>query len=158
MRTIALFLLALVACANGAGPGLANETASSRPILRVKLDEARILRLDTPAMSLVIGNPSIADATVHDGRTIIITGKSFGTTNLIAIDRLGNIIAERQLQVQQPESSILTVQRADEVETLSCTPTCRRTPVIGDAARVFEPTIAQTQNRNAIAQQSGAAR
>ena len=106
----------------------------------------------------MIGNPSIADATVHDGRTIIITGKSFGTTNLIAIDRLGNIIAERQLQVQQPESSILTVQRADEVETLSCTPTCRRTPVIGDAARVFEPTIAQTQNRNAIAQQSGAAR
>lgn len=156
MRAPALALLVLLAATPM--PVVANDAATTRPILRVKLDEARVLRLDTQAASLVIGNPAIADATVHDGRTIIITGKSFGTTNIIAIDRAGNIVAERQIQVQQPESSILTVQRADELETLACTPTCRRTPVIGDAARVFDPAVAQTSTRNNLAQSQAAQR
>jgi hypothetical protein len=156
MRAPAIALLALLAVSPA--PAFANEASTTRPILRVKLDEARVLRLDAMAASLVIGNPAIADATVHDGRTIIITGKSFGTTNIIAIDRAGNIVAERQIQVQQPESSILTVQRADELETLACTPTCRRTPVIGDALRVFDPAIAQTGARNNLAQSQASQR
>ncbi len=151
-------LASLVLLASPAAAPAQTMDASARPLLRVKLDEARILRLDTAAQSLVIGNPAIADAAVHDGRTIIITGKSFGTTNLIAIDRTGRVIAERQIHVQPPESSILTVQRADEMETLSCTPTCRRTPVMGDAARVFDPAIAQTTARNGLAQSQSAGR
>jgi Flp pilus assembly secretin CpaC len=122
-----------------------------RAVMRVRLDEALIVRLDTPAQTIVIGNPSIADAMVHDGRTLIITGKSFGTTNLIAVDRNGAIIAERQIEVQQPWQSIVTVQRGAEMESYSCTPNCRRTPIIGDTNTFFSEVIGQTQSRNGLA-------
>lgn len=122
-----------------------------RPVLGVRLDEATILRLPAPAQTLIIGNPAVADAVVHDGMTLIVTGKSFGTTNLIALDRRGQVLAERQIQVGQPESSILTVQRGEELETYACAPTCRRAPVIGDSPRAFDVTVGQTQARSGLA-------
>lgn len=119
-----------------------------RQIFRVMLDEARLLRLDTPAQTLIIGNPAIADAVVNDGKTIVITGKSFGTTNFIAIDKTGKVIAEKQLQVQQPESSILTVQRGAETESYSCAPKCKPTPILGDNKEFFGNTIGQSSQRS----------
>jgi hypothetical protein len=127
-----------------------------RQIFRVMLDEARILRLDTPAQTLVLGNAAIADAVVSDGKTVIITGKSFGTTNLIALNRNNEIIAERQIQVQQPESSILVVQRAGNSESYSCAPKCKPTPILGDEEKFFSGTISQSSSRNGWAQGGGA--
>jgi Flp pilus assembly secretin CpaC len=70
-----------------------------RQIFRVMQDEARPLRLDTPVQTLVIGNTAIAAASIYRGKTIIITGKSSGTTNLIALNRNNEIVAERQIRV-----------------------------------------------------------
>jgi hypothetical protein len=126
-----------------------------RQIFRVMLDEARILKLDTPAQTLVLGNAAIADAVVSDGKTIIITGKSFGTTNLIALSRSNEIIAERQIQVQQPESSILTVQRGPASESYSCAPKCKPTPILGDEEKFFSGIIGQSGSRNGWAQGGG---
>ncbi len=123
-----------------------------RQIFRVMLDEARLLRLDAPVQTLVIGNAAIADASVNDGKTIIITGKAFGTTNLIALNRNNEIIAERQIQVQQPESSILTVQRGPASESYSCAPKCKPTPILGDDNTFFSNTISQSGSRNGWAQ------
>ena len=138
----------------------ANETgpAAEREALYVRLDEASLLRLSEQAATLVIGNPAIADASVNDGRTIIITGKSFGTTNVIAINRRGEVIAERQIWVQSPQSSIVTMQRGDENETYSCSPLCRRTPIIGDTTKGFTEIINQAQTRNGLAQSQAASR
>lgn len=130
----------------------AHSAEGVRQILRVMLDEARILKLDTPAQTLVLGNAAIADAVVSDGKTIIITGKSFGTTNLIALNRNNEIIAERQIQVQQPESSILTVQRGPTSESYSCAPKCKPTPILGDDEKFFNSVIGQSGARNGWAQ------
>lgn len=138
--------------------GLTAPARAERSVLLVRLDEATLLKLGVQAQTLVIGNPSIADAVVNDGKTIIITGKSFGTTNIIALDRQGDVIAERQIWVQPPESSILTVQRGDEQETYSCSPACRRTAVIGDATKNFSEIINQAQTRNGLAQSQAAGR
>lgn len=126
-----------------------------RKIFRVMLDEARLLRLDTAAQTLVIGNPAIADAVVNDGKTIIITGKAFGTTNLIALNRSNEIIAERQIEVQEPDSSILSVQRGAKKESYSCTPKCRPTPILGDDQDFVSGIIGQSGSRNGWAQGSG---
>lgn len=138
--------------------GKSPASAGEREPLFVRLDEAALLRLGNPAQTIVIGNPSIADAVVNDGKTIVITGKSFGTTNLIALDRRGEVIAERQVWVQPPSSSILTVQRGEEQETYSCSPLCRRTPVIGDTTKNFTDIINQTQTRNGLAQSQATSR
>ncbi len=138
----------------GAGPA-SSEEMHTRKIFRVMLDEARLLRLDSAAQTLVIGNAAVADAVVNDGKTIIITGKAFGTTNLIALNRNSEIIAERQIQVQEPESSILSVQRGSARESYSCAPKCRPTPILGDTQEFFSNAIGQSSSRNGWAQGGG---
>lgn len=155
-RGIATLLILLAAIPFlGVQPALAE---GERQALFVRLDEATLLRLGSQAQTIVIGNPSIADAVVNDGKTIVITGKSFGTTNLIALDRRGEIIIERQVWVQPPSVSILTVQRGDEQETYSCSPQCRRTAVIGDTTKNFSDIVNQAQTRNGLAQSQATSR
>jgi hypothetical protein len=151
-RLILAFAIA-AAAALPAAPALHAQGARApvRTVLQVRLDESTVLRLGQPAQTLVIGNPSVADAVVHDGSTVIVTGKSFGTTNLIALSRSGEILAERQIHVGQPDSSILTVQRGAELETYACAPQCRRAPVLGDSQRQFGEAIAQAAARNGLA-------
>jgi len=150
-------LLTLVISLSLAGAAQA-QAENERQALFVRLDEATLLRLGMQAQTMVIGNPSIADAVVNDGKTIVITGKSFGTTNLIALDRRGEIIIERQVWVQPPSVSILTVQRGDEQETYSCSPQCRRTAVIGDTNKNFADIVNQAQTRNGLAQSQATSR
>jgi hypothetical protein len=152
MRLILAFALAAAGLTLApAEPRAQGARAPARTVLQVRLDESTVLRLGQAAQTLVIGNPAVADAVVHDGSTIIVTGKSFGTTNLIALSRSGEILAERQIHVGQPESSILTVQRGGDLETYACAPQCRRAPVIGDAQARFGEAIAQAQARNGLA-------
>jgi Flp pilus assembly secretin CpaC len=120
--------------------------------LRVAIDEARIIRLDQAAHAVVVGNPAIADAIVHDGRSLIITARAYGATNLIVLDRAGNVMLDRMVHVTQPQSALLTIQRGNALETYSCAPHCRRMPMPGDTATFFEEIIKQNQSRNGLVQ------
>ena len=151
MRRLAIMTFVFAFALSVFAPMSADAEQQQRIILSVRLDEATLLRLPAPAQAVILGNPSIADAVVHDGTTLIVTGKSFGTTNLIALDRRGQVLAERQIHVGQPESSMLTVQRGDDLVTYACAPTCRRAPVIGDNHRLYETWAVQTQMRGGLA-------
>ena len=59
------------------------------------MDYARLVRLPEGAQTLVIGNPLVADVNMVKGnQLLVITGKSFGTTNLIVLDRAGQQVGE----------------------------------------------------------------
>ena len=60
----------------------------------VTVDRAKVFRMSSPAKTVIIGNPSIADATVEDDVTLVLTGRSFGVTNLIVLDREVNSMTE----------------------------------------------------------------
>ena len=77
----------------------------------VLIDQASLVRLDRPAAEIVVGNPSIADVSVQSGKVLIVTGKSFGETNLIVIDADGKMIINRRLIVQEPRTGFVTVYR-----------------------------------------------
>ena len=47
------------------------------------------MRLPTGVATIVIGNPLIADASLQPGGLLVITGKGYGSTNLLALDRSG---------------------------------------------------------------------
>ncbi len=53
-----------------------------REPVTVHLDQAKLLKLPERTATLVIGNPLIADAAVQPGGVLVITGKSYGMTNL----------------------------------------------------------------------------
>ena len=84
-KSIAAVLLSLALCAAPVGVVSAQE-GSGQPIT-VKANMARILRINTPAATVIIGNPGVADVTIQDPQTLVLTGKSYGTTNLIVLDQ-----------------------------------------------------------------------
>ena len=92
--------------------------------IKVDLDYARVIKLDRPISRVIIGNADIADATVSDPQTIILTGKSFGTTNLVILDNDGNAIVDERVLVSLESHTTMQVYRQTERRILSCTPSC----------------------------------
>ena len=97
----AAFLLAAVLALPLLAPVAA--TAQEGPI-SVKANMARILRISAPAATVIIGNPGVADVTIQDPQTLVLTGKSYGTTNLIVLDSDGNPIADTMIEVVQSQA------------------------------------------------------
>lgn len=123
--------------------------------LSVAMNQARLLKLPEGVATLVIGNPAIADATLQPGGLLVITGKSFGRTNLIALDSRGAAILEREVAVVQQRNEMVTVYRgpAGGRQTLDCAPLCEPTVTIGDAPDAFDPTMKQINDRNTLSGQ-----
>jgi hypothetical protein len=134
-------------------------TAPARAVdtLTVAVDQATITKMPDNVTTLVIGNPLIADVTVQPGGLLVVTGKGYGTTNLIALDRSGAVLTERNIQVLGPRDQIVYVYRGANRESFSCTPDCEPRITLGDSPAFFDQTIGQTGNRNARAQTGGAA-
>lgn len=118
--------------------------------ISVILDQARMVKLPDRVATIVIGNPVIADAAVQSGGWMVITGKGYGTTNIVALDRTGAILMERTVEVQGPQN-VVVVYRGVERHTFSCTPECSRQLALGDGNASFEVTAAQIAARNALA-------
>jgi Pilus formation protein N terminal region len=125
------------------------EAAASSALLSVTLDQAKIARIPDGTVTLVIGNPIVADVTMLKGTgSMVVTGKGFGETNLIALDAQGAIIDEKTVRVV-PTGSVLVVQRGMERESYSCTPDCMPTVQLGDG-RLFSDASGQITQRNAL--------
>jgi Flp pilus assembly secretin CpaC len=128
---------------------LASLPALADPI-QVMVDRAKVMRISRPADIVIIGNPAIADATIQDSQTLIITGRSFGTTNLIVLDAAGQSIADEVITVGASDDQVVTVFRRDLRQTYSCTPTCSPTLVIGDTPAAFESANSQIEAHGSL--------
>lgn len=113
---LAAAAFALLSTATGA--------AAEEQFLRVHMDHARVLRLDRPVSKVIIGNAAVADATVADAQTIVLTGRNFGTTNLVLLDADGNAIVDERILVSIDEGNTVRVFRQTDRSVLSCTPNC----------------------------------
>lgn len=109
--------------------------------LTLELDHARAVRLAEPASAVIVGNPVIADVTPHDGSLFLVTGKSFGETNVIALDSEGRQIYEANIRVVGSGAGRLTLHRGLGRESYACYGECQRIPVPGDRSDVFDQTL-----------------
>jgi Flp pilus assembly secretin CpaC len=142
--------LLLLAAMLLAAPAFASEAA-----LGITLDKATILKLPEKVATIVVGNPLIADVAVQSGGLVVVTGKGYGSTNIIALDRTGTVLMERAIVVRGPSDQTVAVYRGMERETYSCTPTCERRITLGDSAGYFTATSAQSDVRNNQATAAG---
>lgn len=124
---------------------------ASASSISIVLDQAQIIRLPEKVATLVIGNPSVADGTLQAGGLLVVTGKSYGTTNIIALDGRGEVLAEHTVSVGAPRDSTLTVWRGVARETWSCAPRCEQSVMLGDAPAFFDGTMKQVGARNSHA-------
>ena len=135
----------------GTGPVWAAPAAGKVESVIVKVDHAKVVRLPEKAQTVIVGNPAIADVAVQKNGVMIVTGKSFGVTNLIALDAAGSLLAESLVRVGADSDSVLTVQRGLERESYSCTPVCQPAAQLGDAPKYFGEVGSQASTRNSAA-------
>lgn len=102
--------------------------------IRVFMDYARVLKIDRSVAKVIIGNPQIADVVVSDPQTIVLTGRSFGTTNLVILDGQGNALVDEKIVVSRNAEDTLRVYRNTDPTTLTCSPTCESTATNAAAA------------------------
>jgi len=120
--------------------------ADNAPVT-VKVNMARILRINAPASTVIIGNPGIADAAIQDPQTLVLTGKSYGKTNLIVLDAQGNPIADTLVEVVQEQAGLVTVYLGERRTSLACEPVCQPIIMLGDDQPYIVDTISA---RNAV--------
>ena len=154
VRAVTCFILIGVTA-----PAFATDPAPTGAVgetIAVYLDQSRVLKLPERTATLVVGNPLIADISLQTGGVLVLTGKGFGTTNLIALDRNGALLMEHPVQVQGPRENVVAVYRGVDRESYSCTPDCNRRIMLGDTAAYFTANMNQYTSLNTQAQASGA--
>jgi hypothetical protein len=131
---------------------VAAQAANSEDVLRIVVDKAQIAKIPPNTKTIIIGNPAIADVTYLPNGTgsMVVTGKGYGRTNLIALDAQGNLLDEKQIRVD-PTSNVLVVQRGTSRESYSCDPVCMPSAVLGDETKVFSDTAGQITAHDALA-------
>src|SRR5215475_14156716 len=124
------------------GPFVAHAEAAADAIA-VNVDQAKLVKLPTRVATIVVGNPLIADVTLQNGGIVVVTGKGYGATNFIAMDRTGEVLVDRLIQVEGPTDQLVTVYRGVERETYSCMPVCQRRVTLGDGDNYFKSVMDQ---------------
>lgn len=143
--TIALLLIAIVSPAAAAEP------------ITVLLDQAQLMQLPERAATVVVGNPLIADIAVQPGGLAVITGKGYGATNFIVLDRSGVVLSEKTVEVKfAGDNKVVIVYRGMDRETYSCDTVCSPRVTLGDATDFFNKTLTETTTRDAQAVAAGA--
>ena len=136
-RGISSFSLALLGAAMALALVASSPARAQSDELIVKYDQSQILKLPRPVAEIIIGNPMIADVAIQSANLLVITGKSFGVTNIIALDADRNVIQDQRVMVQLDHSRVVYLQKGGKRETYNCTPQCSPTVTVGDDTGFF---------------------
>ncbi|MGC1779820.1 MAG: pilus assembly protein N-terminal domain-containing protein [Xanthobacteraceae bacterium] len=161
VRGALVWLFAAVVIA--AAPALAEEP------ITVHLDQAKILKLPDRATTVVIGDPLIADMSIQPGGLAVLTGKGYGETNVVVLDKSSAVLMEKTIEVKAPAEPLIMVYRGQTRQTYSCTPLCSPRITLGDTSKAdidvdtqlpsdyFSKTLTQSVTRNNQALAAGGA-
>ena len=121
----------------------------------VSVDQAKLVKLPARVSTIVVGNPLIADVTLQTGGMIVVTGKGYGATNFIAMDRAGEVLVDRVIQVAGPTDKVVTIYRGVDRESYSCMPICQKRVTLGDGEGYFKSAMDQAGSLSSQASGAG---
>ncbi|HEY0051798.1 MAG TPA: pilus assembly protein N-terminal domain-containing protein [Caulobacteraceae bacterium] len=136
-RLITVCLLTLAVAASAAAPAFAQSRR-----LSVELDHSTRLGLTGAASSVIVGNPAIADVTVVDERTLFISGRGYGVTDVVVVDQLGRTVYSGEIVVTAPTDGQVRVWRGAAVTEMACAASCAPTVRSGQAPAGAAPAAA----------------
>jgi len=138
-RLIRVWAWTIIFAATLGGPAAQADTVT------VNVDQALVMKLPERVATIVIGNPLIADAALQAGGVLVITGKGYGATNLLALDRSGRVVMDKTVQVLSASGGdLVVVYKGVERETYNCAPNCERRITLGDSQGYFNATLSES--------------
>jgi Flp pilus assembly secretin CpaC len=126
-------------------------SADAGGALSVPLDEVRVLSFAKPVATLFVGNPAVADVTIIDNRHAFVQGKSFGATNIVALDAAGRQIANQHIVVAGSGAAVVTLQKGANQTTYACAASrCQPSPAPGDGRDSYDAASDQIAKHQAL--------
>lgn len=98
--------------------------ALAAPRTSVAIDQTARVNLKGSAASVIVGNPSVADVTVVDERTLYLSGRGYGITEVVVLDPLGRTIWQGEVVVTAPTAGAVTVYRGAHATDMACANAC----------------------------------
>lgn len=86
--------------------------AMAQNALEIEVDKGRMLKLSSPAKSVFLANPVVADVQVLASDTIMVFGKTSGETTLVVVDDNNRTIVNQRITVGYNLSSLREALRA----------------------------------------------
>lgn len=120
MRRLTLALCAGLSL-SAATAALADSPAAP---LSVSAGSAARIVLSAPVRDIVVGDPSVADVSLINERTLVVLGKKAGATTVLAFDGRGRALADRDVVVSDVPSQAVVVQRGLNAATYACGDRC----------------------------------
>lgn len=106
--------------------------------VNVSVDGVQRVSLRGAAASVVVANPQIADVVVVDANTLVITGKGYGVTEVVAVDAIGRSLFQNRIVVTAGDAGTVRLWRGAEGTEMvcgsSCAPSTRRMGTTGARA------------------------
>lgn len=129
-------------------------TAHAQSGILVGVDEARVVPLVSAPTTVIVGNPGIADVAIQSGDRLIVMGKNYGTTNVIAMNGAGEEIANLEVNVTTSGRFEVSLHKGSARTTYNCAPMCEEELNIGDGIVQFDKIVKQTTGKMGIADSS----
>jgi len=117
----------------------------------VDLNKTQLVHLSQRAGAIVVGNPAIADISVHSDTAIFVIGRGYGETNIMVLDAAGAVIMNADVQVTNTLSSNgvrVFKGTASNRNTYNCAPYCQPAPVLGDEGGFIASNSGSVQQIN----------
>lgn len=118
-RSRSAFLVALVAVSLAGAAA-----AQSAGPMNIGIDRSQRISLRGSVSSVIVNNPLIADVTVVDANTLVIQGKGYGQTEILAVDAIGRTLFQNQIVVSGGQAGSLRVWRGGKATEMACGATC----------------------------------
>ena len=86
---------------------------------------------------------------MQSGNLLVVTGKTFGITNIIALDADRNVIQDQRVLVKRDEVKVVNLQRGTQRQSYNCTPQCNPSITVGDEQAYFDTIRRPRRTRSA---------
>lgn len=92
----------------------------THPALNLTADRAELVRLDTEAASVIVGNPENLNIQLENRKLLVLTPAKAGATYLSILDDSGNVIMQRHIIVSSPKNNYIRIRRSCNGSTANC--------------------------------------
>lgn len=133
----------LIGAAAGAGLAAIVATAAQAADMSVPVNSSQPLTLTSPAATVMVSNPLVADVNVQNSTLVYILGKTYGQTDLVALDKDGKQILNMEINVTAPNNSMVTLTRGVGQYSYNCSPRCEAVAAQGDDKDRFKTVLQQ---------------
>lgn len=114
------------------------------PAIALPIDEVRVVAFSQPVSTIYVGNPMIADVSMIDSKHAFVLGKSFGATNIVALNVDGKQVVNDSVSVYGHSGNTVILHRGTAQATYACNGArCETAPMPGDDKDSFANRMEQ---------------